>query len=157
MTIKNIETAYEEIYDFLDEIDSHPLSAQISLPIPDLVDGVWVDKYFVYEDVSIGGKHIAYSPERIFVFKDGKLMKHQPLEDDDRIVEYKILYSSDSIENNLMQYIESYSKIKSLNLMNGRDQSKVIDQYLNNLKKIIPQEIVSYYKEVSIQLCQWLV
>ena len=59
MTIKNIETAYEEIYDFLDEIDSHPLSAQISLPIPDLVDGVWVDKYFVYEDISISGKHIA--------------------------------------------------------------------------------------------------
>ena len=154
MTIKNIETAYEEIYDFLDEIDSHPLSAQISLPIPDLVDGVWVDKYFVYEDISISGKHIAYSPEWIFVFENGVTINRQHLEDNEFTVEYKFSSNDLNTQEAFLEYLEVYGRIKSLHLDSNEDN--IIGQYLNIFKRIIPQELVSYYVATSTQLAKWV-
>lgn len=154
MTIKNIETAYEEIYDFLDEIDSHPLSAQISLPIPDLVDGVWVDKYFVYEDISISGKHIAYSPEWIFVFENGVTINRQHLKDNEFTVEYKFSSNDLNTQEAFLEYLEVYGRIKSLHLDSNKDN--IIGQYLNIFKRIIPQELVSYYVATSTQLAKWV-
>ena len=154
MTIKNIETAYEEIYDFLDEIDSHPLSAQISLPIPDLVDGVWVDKYFVYEDISISGKHIAYSPEWIFVFENGVTINRQHLKDNEFTVEYKFSSNDLNTQEAFLEYLEVYGRIKSLHLDSNEDN--IIGQYLNIFKRIIPQELVSYYVATSTQLAKWV-
>ena len=154
MTIKNIETAYKEIYDFLDEIDSHPLSAQISLPIPDLVDGVWVDKYFVYEDISIGGKHIAYSPDWIFVFRNGKMIDQHHLEDNGVTVEYKLSPNTSDSQSGCLEYLEVYGRIKSLHLDSNKDN--IIGQYLNIFKRIIPQELVSYYVATSTQLAKWV-
>lgn len=154
MTIKNIETAYEEIYDFLDEIDSHPLSAQISLPIPDLVEGVWVDKYFVYEDISIGGKHIAYFPEWIFVFENGVIINQQHLEDNEFTVEYYFSSNDLNTQEAFLEYLEVYGRIKSLHLDSNKDN--IIGQYLNIFKRIIPQELVSYYVATSTQLAKWV-
>lgn len=153
MTIKNIEMAYEEIYDFLDEIDSHPLSAQISLPIPDLVDGVWVDKYFVYEDVSVGGKHIAYSPEWIFTFSDGSICSHTHCEESNSTVEYRL---SKSLQSNIVNYIEQYNRFKSLPVSicedKNNEQDIIVDQYFEALKNIIPKEILGYYTTSSVLL-----
>ena len=154
MTMKTIEMAYEEIYDFLDEIDSHPLSAQISLPIPDLIDGVWVDKYFVYEDVSIGGKHIAYSPDWIFIFKNGEMLNGQHIENDDIGVIYRLSVNDFNVQKGISQYVEVYEKLKCLRgFSNGTD---VIDQYVKSLKRIVPKELLVHYVAASTQLAQWM-
>lgn len=154
MTIKNIEMAYEEIYDFLDEIDSHPLSAQISLPIPDLIDGAWVDKYFVYEDISVGGKHIAYSPDWIFVFRNGKMIDQHHLEDNGVTVEYKLSPNTSDSQSGCLEYLEVYGRLKTSHLDANIDDT--IKQYLDVFKRIVPQEVATYYTAASTQLAKWL-
>lgn len=158
MTMKNIEMAYEEIYDFLDEIDSHPLSAQISLPVPDLIDGAWIDKYLVYEDVAINGKHIAYEQSWIFAFLDGKMYSQQYLEKSDLATQYTIPFDVKSMEVLLERYIECYEQIKFLRPAQEEmlNNYRIINQYLEVFKKVIPKEMLMYYSTTSTQLKRWL-
>ena len=53
-----------------------------------------------------------------------------------------------------LEYLEVYGRIKSLHLDSNKDN--IIGQYLNIFKRIIPQELVSYYVATSTQLAKWV-
>ncbi len=125
-----------------------------------ICEGIFVDKYIVYEDVAFENKHIVFSPEWIFTFADQDMVANEKCPELDTKYEYSIQKSIAEMQENIQEYLNCYGQVKQLDcyLFNEltKEDYNVIKHYIDVLNGSIPANIVDFYKDASSLLNTWI-